>query len=88
MGPGSSAASSPSHVVRDPPHGVVVDTTHIYWLNPPRVLPEAIARANLDGTAVDERFIDDFDFHTNWPIELAVDAEHVYWVDRCMTRPI
>ena len=28
------------------------------------------------------RFIDDFDFHTNWPVELAVDAEHIYWVDR------
>src|SRR5918994_701885 len=51
----------------------------VYWANP---APDAMAigRAKLDGTGVDRKFIR---VRTNTPIEVAVDASHVYWTANC-----
>jgi hypothetical protein len=48
------------------------NTGHIYW---PNELGDAIGRANLDGTGVDENFIAGASF----PFGIAVDGAHVYW---------
>ena len=52
--------------------GLSVDATRIYWV---RGLTGAIARADLDGTQVEESFIGG----ANLPAGVAVDAGHVYW---------
>jgi hypothetical protein len=61
--------------------GLAVDAEHVYWLNavgdPNDWLP-TIARANLQGTAVDESLIAVDPF----PTDLAVDDAHVYWSNR------
>ncbi len=62
---------------------VEVDAEHVYWLNlatgtSPGSLVPTIARANLDGTAIDERFI----APDALPTDLAVDAEHLYWLNQ------
>src|SRR5262245_3271802 len=55
---------------------------HIYWpwgnsINPFDPAPSGVDRANLDGTEVDQSFIN---FHGN-PIAIAVDDTHVYWLN-------
>jgi hypothetical protein len=64
------------------PLSLAVDANHLYWGNgcSPCHLQHpssAIARANLDGTGVDLRFIRGVDD----PTGVAVDANHVYWSD-------
>ena len=89
MGPGVERSFIPVPCAGYPPHGVVAVDAEPYLLatNPPRMLPEADRpRQPRRHRASIERFIDDFDFHRR-PIELAVDAEHIYWVDRrCVSR--
>ena len=55
---------------------------HIYWawgtsINPFDPAPSGVDRANLDGTGVDQSFIN---FHGN-PIAIAVDGAHIYWLN-------
>ena len=62
---------------------VEVDAEHVYWLNlvagtSPGPLVSTIARANLDGTAIDVRFLE----LDALPTDLAVDAEHLYWLNQ------
>ncbi len=58
------------------PLGVAVDGAHLYWAGP----PGTIARANLDGTGVNQSFITDLNPPPGSPIYgLAVDGAHVYW---------
>jgi hypothetical protein len=58
------------------PYGVAVDEAHLYWAGP----PGNIARANLDGTGVDQSFITDLNPPPGSPIYgVAVDGAHVYW---------
>jgi len=52
---------------------MAIDSQHIYWTNPGS---GTIGRANLDGTAVNERFITGAG---NFPTRVAVDGQHVYW---------
>jgi virginiamycin B lyase len=62
--------------------GLAVDAAHVYWLRYEADLDTfSIARANLDGTGVEPNFIRSgiMDFG---PDALAVDTEHVYWVNR------
>jgi sugar lactone lactonase YvrE len=62
---------------------VAVDEEHIYWPSkfadtccPGDPATGAIARANLDGTGVEESYITGVDFPAG---ELAVDGSHLYW---------
>ena len=50
---------------------LAVDSEHLYWVEPTN---DSIGRAKLDGTGVDERFIE-----TAFPASVAVDDAHVYW---------
>jgi hypothetical protein len=64
------------------PLSVTVDANHLYWGNGCSPCnfhhpSSAIARANLDGTGADLRFIRG----VNDPTGVAVDANHVYWSD-------
>jgi hypothetical protein len=54
------------------PEGVAVDSAHVYWTD---VLGDRIARANLDGTGVE----DDFIGQARNPTGIAVDAGQLYW---------
>ena len=63
------------------PHGVAVDGAHVYWddthttVTPTGSVSDfAIGRANLDGTGVDQSFIE-----PGGGNGLAVDDAHVYW---------
>ena len=63
------------------PHGVAVDGAHVYWddthttVTPTGSVSDfAIGRANLDGTGVDQGFIE-----PGGGNGLAVDDAHVYW---------
>jgi hypothetical protein len=62
------------------PEGVAVDGAHIYWAESTTATlrPRAIARANLDGTAVNESFITGVDPEFGG---IAVDSVHIYWGD-------
>ena len=55
----------------DFPLSVAVGGSHIYWVN----LGRSIGRANLDGTGVDQDFI------SGSVLDVAVDAEYIYWSD-------
>ena len=55
------------------PTGVVVDATHVYWINDQ---DHTIGRANLDGTGANQRFITGVTGDS-----LAVDGGHIYWTD-------
>jgi hypothetical protein len=58
------------------PYGVAVDEPRLYWAGP----PGNIARANLDGTGVDQSFITDLNPPPGSAIYgVAVDGAHVYW---------
>jgi virginiamycin B lyase len=66
------------------PIGVAVDSQHVYFtdlggLDPQTGMPRpsTIARANLDGTNLDRKFIQADD-----PWGIAVDSQHVYWTNR------
>ena len=48
---------------------------YIFWT---RTIDHSIGRANLDGTAIDESFIDLR--HHAGPTSVAVDAQHIYWL--------
>lgn len=56
--------------------GIAVDATHLYWVDASS--GGTIGRANLDGSAPDESFIDGLGF----PCGVALTASHVYWADR------
>ena len=62
------------------PAGLAVDAAHLYWITagPNEEAPRTIARANLDGSGVDQTFITG-DPSAFSPVDLAVDADHVYW---------
>jgi hypothetical protein len=47
---------------------------HLYWTS----LSGGIARANLDGTAIERKFIPGR-WPRQWPWDIAVDADHIYW---------
>ena len=53
------------------PLSVAVGDSHIYWVNYAR----SIGRANLDGTGVEQDFI------SGSVLDVAVDAEYIYWSD-------
>lgn len=55
------------------PLGVAVDAAHVYWAN---YSGHSIGRANLDGTGIEQEFIDGID-----PYALAVAKGHIYWTD-------
>lgn len=57
--------------------GMAVDSAHRYWTSFSSNTG-AIARAGLDGTAVDPAFIGGLGF----PSGIAVDGSHIYWADR------
>jgi hypothetical protein len=65
------------------PGGVAVDGAHVYWTDdrpfghPSFTRDDAIGRARLDGTRVDQAFIS-FS-RTAFPAAVAVDRAHVYW---------
>ena len=54
------------------PGAVAQDARHIYWVD-----GSSIARANLDGSGVDESFIS---LPGSLISAIAVDSAHVYWV--------
>jgi hypothetical protein len=57
--------------------GIALDSSHVYWVNPDS---NTIGRANLDGTGVNQSFIDiTCDFGCLDPQGVAVDAGHIYW---------
>ena len=64
------------------PRGVAVDGSRVYWtqefptFNPLPTYPSAIGRAALDGSQLDQNFID---LGTTRVTDVAVDAAHVYW---------
>jgi hypothetical protein len=59
--------------------GVAVNARYIYWSNNGE---HAIGRANLDGTAADQRcFVSGNAPLENVPEGLAVDGDHVYWTN-------
>ena len=53
---------------------MAVDAHYVYWAN---LGTNTIARANLDGTGVNENFITG----ANAPVGVAVDAHYVYWAN-------
>lgn len=60
------------------PTGLDVTADHIYWVN---AYPStSVARANLDGTGVDQTFI--VDAGIDLPFGLAVTDEAIYWCNR------
>src|SRR5215218_9058354 len=59
------------------PQGVAVDGTHIYWAN----ADGTIGRANLDGTGVDQSFINTGAGNHNLE-GVASDGAHVYWANQ------
>jgi hypothetical protein len=66
---------------------IEVDAEHVYWVNAasgpsPGSVQPTIARANLDGSAIDTSFIADWDVtFSPAPVDVAVDAEHIYWTN-------
>jgi hypothetical protein len=60
------------------PGSLAADADHLYWVSASDTIPpgDAIARANLDGTAVDRSFIDIGPYIVGG---LAVGADHIYW---------
>ena len=55
--------------------GIAADSAHVYWANENQPDFDTIGRANLDGTGVDQRFIEG----AINPCGVAVDGAHVYW---------
>ena len=62
---------------------MAVDASHVYWADtagsvfPPVI---GIARANLDGSSIDQDFISSSSSHAGYPtLDVAVDANHIYW---------
>jgi virginiamycin B lyase len=51
--------------------GIAVGAGHIYWAH-----PEAIGRANLDGSNPNQSFVP-----AGLPYAVAVDSSHIYWAD-------
>jgi virginiamycin B lyase len=62
------------------PEGIAVDGAHVYWADSFRdqnnIAQGVIARANLDGTGVNDTFVN---VQFAAPIGVAVDGTHVYW---------
>ncbi len=83
-------ANSPSATLG----AVEVDAGHVYWLNAaagasPGSVQPTIARANLDGTAIDVSFIAAWSpTFAPQPTDVAVDAGHVYWTNGEPTNTI
>ena len=59
------------------PTGIAVDDRYIYWANFNWNAPSTIGRANLDGTDVNQEFIQTL----GSPIGLAVDDNYIYWAN-------
>jgi hypothetical protein len=74
-------AADPRPSATMPSHGLAVSSSHIYWSNsfPTTGGPPAIARAPIDGGAVDETFIDLP--AGRYGAELAVGNGYIYWAD-------
>src|SRR4051794_4341273 len=58
--------------------GVAVDAEHVYWGT--TIAPYTIARADIDGSNPDLSFIGPLG-NGHVPEDLAVDANHIYWID-------
>ena len=59
------------------PADVAVDASHVYWAN---YASSSIGRSNLDGSAVNNNFMDLSNF--SLPRAVAIDGAHVYWADQ------
>jgi streptogramin lyase len=57
------------------PVGLAVDGAHVYWAS--FEAPDAIGRANLDGTGVEPGFVTG----ARDPVGVAVDGGHLYWTN-------
>ena len=78
-----ASTSDPSQISRI---ALAVDADHIYWTDvgaTGALGTGRIARANLDGTGVQESFVSGLSF----PFSLAVDDAHIYWVNYADTQP-
>ncbi len=79
---GSGRANDHFILTAGDPRGVAVDGSRVYWtqefptFNPLPTYPSAIGRAALDGSQLDQNFID---LGTTRVTDVAVDAAHVYW---------
>jgi virginiamycin B lyase len=66
------------------PRAVAATSTHLYWASG-NLDAAAIGRASIDGTDVDHAFIDTSNCTApnllRYPVGIAVDATHIYWVD-------
>ena len=56
----------------------------IYWTSGD---PEAIGRANLDGTGINRHLIPDTTANA-YPRDLALDAEHISWAAACFSESV
>lgn len=58
--------------------GVVANSQYVYWTNE----GSQIGRANLDGSNPNQSFISGASFgNSSHPVGLAVDSQHIYWVN-------
>jgi hypothetical protein len=57
--------------------GIAVDASHIYWT---RTGQQRVARANLDGSAVNYNWLDTSSVTSGAPWGVTVDGSHVYWM--------
>ena len=58
---------------------------YVYWANADPLGNGAIGRANLDGTGVAGLFVRVDDHHVDSPCGVAVDGNHIYWVNNWST---
>lgn len=71
-----SESSGHSHLVTGiAPQEIAATNRYLYWTDP---AAGAIGRANLDGSGVDNRFIEDL----GEPTGITTDGTHLYWGDR------
>jgi sugar lactone lactonase YvrE len=65
------------------PHAVTADTEHVFWTNDPTAevaSPGFIGRAGVGGGGVNPKLVETITSPNELP-GIAVDAEHIYWMD-------